>query len=163
MHVNEDHFLVELIDPETTETVAPGAVGELVITTLTREAMPLVRYRTGDLASLCHEPCGCGRTTARTLPVLGRRADELQVRGVHFFPSQVERVLLAQPGVGTAYRIVVSHGDVEVHIEAPDASVAERVRAALRARIGSTCACSPARPARCPGAPARPSASWLSR
>ena len=136
MHVNEDHFLVELIDPVTTEPVGEGELGELVITTLTREAMPLVRYRTGDLTSLTTEPCECGRTTTRMLGVLGRRNDELEVRGVRFFPSQVERVLLAHPGVGTAYRLVVADGDVDVLCEARDPSIAGPVRAALRERIG---------------------------
>jgi phenylacetate-CoA ligase len=138
MHVNEDHFLVEVIDPVTLEALPEGALGELVITTLTREAMPLIRYRTGDLTSLTAEPCDCGRTTARLRPLLGRAADRLPC-GV--YPSQIEQVLLERPAVGSTYQLVERHGTLAVHCEPRDGSVdrlsvAEQVQTALRARLG---------------------------
>ena len=98
LHVQEDHFLVEVVDPETGEPVPDGDDGELVFTTLTKEAMPLLRYRTGDIASLTREPCACGRTFARMSAVRGRRDDMLIVRGVNLYPSQIEHVLLRRRG-----------------------------------------------------------------
>jgi phenylacetate-CoA ligase len=106
-HVNEDHFLVEVIDPETGGAVAEGETGELVFTTLTKEALPLLRYRTGDLASLTREPCPCGRTFARMSRVVGRTDDMLVIRGVNVFPSEIERVLLSVRGLEPHYQIVV--------------------------------------------------------
>ena len=102
-HINEDHFLCEVIDPQTGSPVPDGDVGELVFTTLTREAMPLVRYRTGDLASVTHEPCACGRTLARMSRVKGRTDDMLIVRGVNLFPSEVESALLEVSGIAPHY------------------------------------------------------------
>ncbi|HEX9342314.1 MAG TPA: hypothetical protein VF995_01690 [Actinomycetota bacterium] len=107
LHVNEDHFLVEVIDPTTGSRVAAGERGELVFTTLTKEAMPLLRYRTGDIATLDRLPCPCGRTLVRMSKVLGRVDDMLVVRGVNVYPSEVEAVLLAEPGVGAQYLLVV--------------------------------------------------------
>ncbi|HVS85786.1 MAG TPA: phenylacetate--CoA ligase [Gaiellaceae bacterium] len=106
-HVNEDHFLVEAIDPASGEPLPDGEVGELVFTTLTKEALPLLRYRTGDLASLTREPCACGRTFARMSRVLGRTDDMLVIRGVNVFPSEVERALLAIPELAPHYQLVV--------------------------------------------------------
>ena len=106
-HVNEDHFLVEVIDPETGCAVAEGEAGELVFTTLTKEALPLLRYRTGDLASLTREPCPCGRTFARMSRVVGRTDDMLVIRGVNVFPSEIERVLLSVRGLEPHYQLVV--------------------------------------------------------
>ncbi|HKT45380.1 MAG TPA: phenylacetate--CoA ligase [Gaiellaceae bacterium] len=106
-HVNEDHFLVETIDPETGAPVPEGEVGELVFTTLTKEAMPLLRYRTGDLASITREPCSCGRTFARMSRLVGRVDDMLVIRGVNVFPSEIERVLLSVDGIAPHYQIVV--------------------------------------------------------
>jgi len=106
-HVNEDHFLVEVIDPETGGAVAEGEAGELVFTTLTKEALPLLRYRTGDLASLTREPCPCGRTFARMSRVVGRTDDMLVIRGVNVFPSEIERVLLSVRGLEPHYQLVV--------------------------------------------------------
>jgi len=106
-HVNEDHFLVEAVDPDTGTPVDEGEVGELVFTTLTKEALPLLRYRTGDLASLSHEPCACGRTFVRMSRVLGRTDDMLIIRGVNVFPSEIERVLLSVPGLEPHYQLVV--------------------------------------------------------
>ncbi|HKB92782.1 MAG TPA: phenylacetate--CoA ligase [Gaiellaceae bacterium] len=110
-HVNEDHFLVEAIDPETGAPVDDGEVGELVFTTLTKEALPLLRYRTGDLASLTREPCVCGRTLARMSRVLGRTDDMLVIRGVNVFPSEIERVLLASAGAEPHYQLVVERDE----------------------------------------------------
>jgi phenylacetate-CoA ligase len=106
-HVNEDHFLVEVIDPATGDPVADGETGELVFTTLTKEALPLLRYRSGDLASLTREPCVCGRTFARMSRVLGRTDDMLIIRGVNVFPSEVERALLRIEGLAPHYQLVV--------------------------------------------------------
>ncbi len=98
LHVNEDHFLVEVIDPRTLEPVAPGERGELVITTLSKEAFPIVRFRTRDLTSLVFEPCPCGRTSVRMRRIEARSDDMLIVRGVNVFPSQVETVLRNMDG-----------------------------------------------------------------
>lgn len=107
LHISEDHFLPEIIDPETGEQLPPGADGELVITTLTKEGLPLIRYRTRDLTALDYAPCPCGRTTVRMRRVSGRTDDMLIIRGVNVFPSQVEEVLMEIPGVGPHYRIIV--------------------------------------------------------
>jgi phenylacetate-CoA ligase len=141
-HVNEDHFLVEVVDPETGRPLAPGELGELVITTLTREAMPLLRYRTNDITSLTAEPCVCGRTTARMAPVVGRRRDALQAAGARFFPSQVETVLVEDPAVALDYQLVVEDDRVTVHCEPVDAAtdhaeLAVRLRAAMREALGT--------------------------
>ena len=106
-HVNEDHFLVEVVDPGTGEPLADGEVGELVFTTLTKEALPLLRYRTGDLASVTREPCVCGRTFARMSRIVGRTDDMLIIRGVNVFPSEIERTLLAIPELAPHYQLVV--------------------------------------------------------
>jgi len=141
-HINEDHFLVEVVDPGTDRPVAPGDLGELVITTLTREAMPLVRYRTSDITSLTVEHCVCGRTTARMAPVVGRRRDELEAGGARFFPSQVETVLVEDPAVALDYQLVVEADRVTVHCEPLDAAtdhadLAARLRAAMRDALGT--------------------------
>jgi phenylacetate-CoA ligase len=108
LHVQEDHFLVEIIDPESGEPLPPGQEGELVFTTLTKEALPMLRYRTGDLSSLDVEPCVCGRTTARMARVRGRIDDMLIIRGVNLYPSEVERVLLGLGGeLAPHYQLVV--------------------------------------------------------
>lgn len=107
LHVNEDHFLVEAIDPMTGEPVPDGVPGELVFTTPTKEALPLLRYRSGDIASLDRRTCACGRTLTRMSKVLGRRDDMLVIRGVNVYPSEVERVLLAVPEVAPDYLLVV--------------------------------------------------------
>jgi phenylacetate-coenzyme A ligase PaaK-like adenylate-forming protein len=107
LHVNEDHFLVEAVDPATGAPVPDGTLGELVFSTVTREALPLLRYRTGDIASLRRGTCVCGRTLVRMSKVTGRRDDMLVVRGVNVYPSEVERVLLASPALGPDYLLVV--------------------------------------------------------
>ncbi|TEU03281.1 MAG: phenylacetate--CoA ligase family protein, partial [Dehalococcoidia bacterium] len=107
MHIAEDHFLVEAIDPETGEQLPYGEAGELVVTTLTKEAQPVIRFRTRDIISLNPEPCECGRTMVRMSRVTGRSDDMLIVRGVNVFPSQIESVLLDVEGVEPHYLIVV--------------------------------------------------------
>lgn len=113
-HINEDHYFPEIIDPETLKPLPYGSVGELVFTTLTKEGMPLLRYRTRDLSSLNNEPCACGRTLLRMGKILGRSDDMLIVRGINVFPSQVESVLLSMPECAPYYRIVVDRvGNVD--------------------------------------------------
>ena len=107
LHVHEDHFLVEVVDPESGAPVDEGAEGELVFTTLCKEAMPLLRYRTGDIGSVTTELCPCGRTTARIRGLRGRRDDMITVRGVNVYPSNVEHALLSLPGVAPHYQLVV--------------------------------------------------------
>ncbi len=111
MHVAEDHFLIEIIDPETGVILPPGEKGEIVITTLTREAMPLIRYRTKDISSLREEPCPCGRKTARLSKISGRTDDMLIIRGVNVFPSQIESVLMEVDGLAPHYQIVIKKRD----------------------------------------------------
>ncbi len=106
-HVQEDHFLVEVIDPQTEQAVRPGEYGELVFTTLTKEALPMLRYRTGDISSVDPAPCACGRTLARMARVRGRIDDMLIIRGVNLYPSEVERVLLSLGDVAPHYQLVV--------------------------------------------------------
>jgi phenylacetate-CoA ligase len=136
-HVNEDHFLVEVIDPQTGERRPDGEVGELVFTTLTKQALPLLRYRTGDLASVTREPCVCGRTLARMSRVIGRTDDMLIIRGVNVFPSEIERVLLAISGLEPHYQLVVERPDrldeltVQVEGALDAAPVRERLERAL--------------------------------
>jgi phenylacetate-CoA ligase len=121
LHINEDHFLPEIIDPDTSEVLPYGEQGELVFTTLTKEAFPLIRYRTGDITSLNPEPCICGRTTVRMARVSGRTDDMLIIRGVNVFPSQVESVLLMSPQVEPHYRLIVTRkgamDNMEVQVE----------------------------------------------
>src|SRR4051812_26338322 len=136
-HVNEDHFLVEVVDPQSGEPLPDGVVGELVFTTLTKEALPFLRYRTGDLASVTREPCACGRTFARMSRVVGRTDDMLIIRGVNVFPSEVERVLLGVDGLAPHYQLVVErpgHLDeltVEVEGDADPAEVEEQLGRSL--------------------------------
>jgi phenylacetate-coenzyme A ligase PaaK-like adenylate-forming protein len=107
LHVNEDHFLVEAVDPLTGEPVPDGTPGELVFTTLTKEAMPLLRYRSGDVATLRPGSCECGRTLVKMSKVTGRNDDMLVIRGVNVYPSEIERVLLADPAVAPDYLLVI--------------------------------------------------------
>ena len=107
LHIAEDHFLVELINPETFEPVNPGEIGEMVITTLTKEAFPVVRYRTRDLTRLIPDPCPCGRTMRRMSRIVGRTDDMLIIRGVNVFPQQIETVLFEIEGVAPHYQIII--------------------------------------------------------
>jgi phenylacetate-CoA ligase len=128
MHVWEDQFLMEIVDPETGEVVPDGEVGELVLTTLCREAMPLLRYRTRDITSILVEPCGCGRTHRRIDRIAGRSDDMLIVRGVNVYPQQIERVLMGVPGVGCNYVIELQGLDeMIVRVEVADCGCAGHV------------------------------------
>jgi phenylacetate-CoA ligase len=111
MHINEDHFIPEVIDPDTGEVLKPGAKGELVVTCVTKEALPLIRYRTRDITRLFYEPCACGRTTVRMENLSGRTDDMLKIRGVNVFPSQIEEALINTEGIGPNYEIVVGRKD----------------------------------------------------
>ncbi len=124
LHIFEDHFLPEIVEPETGEPLPYGEPGELVLTTLTKEALPLIRYRTGDITSLNPAVCACGRTLARMEKISGRTDDMLIVRGINIFPSQIETVLLQVKGVLPHYQIVVDRrhalDDLEIWIEISD-------------------------------------------
>ena len=154
-HVNEDHFLPEVVDPDTGQAVPDGEDGVLVITTLTKEALPLLRYWTGDVVSLMRDPCPCGRTFARMSPVRGRTDDMIVVRGVNLFPSQVEAALGGVPELAPHYRLIVRRNDtldevvVEVELTADaharlaedadgplDAALAGRVARTVRDNLG---------------------------
>ena len=132
MHIFEDHFLPEIIDPDTGKVLPPGEPGELVFTTLTKEAFPLIRYRTKDLTRLIHEPCACGRTMVRMEKITGRTDDMLIIRGVNVFPSQVEHVLMGVEGVEPHYQIVVNReGNLDtmsVKVEVSDAIFSDEVK-----------------------------------
>jgi phenylacetate-CoA ligase len=121
LHINEDHFIAEVVDPETGEQLPEGKEGELVFTSLTKEAVPVVRYRTGDLASMSLRPCACGRTFARHTKVYSRIDDMLVIRGVNVYPWQVERVLETIEGVEPNFQIIVDRrgalDSLEVQIE----------------------------------------------
>src|SRR5215475_10394009 len=126
LHGWEDHFLFEIVDPETLKPLPMGEAGELVITTLTKEALPMVRYRTRDITRLSDAPCACGRTHLRIMRVTGRDDDMMIIRGVNVYPSQVEAVLIGLPGISPHYQIMLMREGaldtmtVEVEI-APDA------------------------------------------
>ncbi|MEC9492764.1 phenylacetate--CoA ligase family protein [Flexistipes sp.] len=107
MHINEDHFIVEIIDPETGEVKPFGEEGEIVFTTITKEAIPIIRYRTRDITRLIKEPCRCGRTFARMEKVTGRTDDMMIIRGVNVFPSQIESILMEAKGTLSHYQLVV--------------------------------------------------------
>jgi phenylacetate-CoA ligase len=121
LHVNEDHFLPEIIDPETGAPQPPGHEGELVLTSLTKEALPVIRYRTGDVTSLDTVPCPCGRTTVRIARIKGRSDDMLVIKGVNVYPSQLEAALLTLDEVAPHYLLVVDRShefpSIEVHVE----------------------------------------------
>jgi phenylacetate-CoA ligase len=155
LHVNEDHFLVEVVDPDSGQPVPDGDRGELVFTTLTKEAMPVVRYRTGDIASLDRSACVCGRTLARMSKVTGRRDDMLVIRGVNVYPSEVEAVLVAERAVAPHYLLVIDRTETMPKLvvacelaagwticadteEAERERVAAEVAAALLQRLGLT-------------------------
>ena len=134
MHIAEDHFLVETIDPESGEQLPYGKEGELVITTLTKEAQPVIRFRSRDIISLNPEPCQCGRTMARMSRVAGRSDDMLIVRGVNVFPSQIESVLLDVEGVEPHYLIVVDRqhafktDELEIWVEVSEAVFSDEMQ-----------------------------------
>jgi phenylacetate-CoA ligase len=153
LHGWEDHFLFEIVDPQTLQVLPAGATGELVVTTLTKQALPMIRYRTRDITRLDHAPCACGRTHVRIMRVTGRDDDMLIIRGVNVYPSQVEAVLVGFPGLAPHYQIVLTRDDtldamtVEVEL-APGADMADAARARkaqdvvhhVKSLIGVTCA-----------------------
>ncbi len=132
LHVAEDHFIPEIIDPITEEVLPPGSPGELVITTVTKEALPIIRYRTRDLSELSYELCSCGRTHVRMHKVLGRSDDMVIIRGVNVFPSMVESVLLSIPGVEPHYMLIVDRvghlDELEVQVEISEKLFSDEVR-----------------------------------
>jgi phenylacetate-CoA ligase len=132
MHIFEDHFLPEIVDPQTGARLPNGQKGELVLTTLTKEALPVIRFRTRDIASLSAEPCQCGRTLVRMTKVTGRTDDMLKIRGVNVFPSQIESILLQVEGVEPHYLIIVDRerhlDDLEVWIEVSEAVFSDEMR-----------------------------------
>jgi phenylacetate-CoA ligase len=141
MHIAEDHFLPEIVDPTSLEPVSPGTTGELVLTTLTKEGMPLVRYRTRDLTTLDPTPCRCGRTLMRLGRIMGRSDDMLIIRGVNVYPSQVEHALLQVPELAPHYVLVVRRehalDTLEVQVETQPGAVpaGEAAAGALAARV----------------------------
>jgi phenylacetate-CoA ligase len=152
LHGWEDHFLFEVIDAETLQPARPGEAGELVITTLTKEALPMIRYRTRDITRLEHTRCACGRSHVRIMRVTGRTDDMLIVRGVNVYPSQLEAILVGLPGLSPHYQIVLTRDGaldaVTVEVElAPDAPAGEHDRARkadevcqhIKSMIGVTC------------------------
>jgi len=150
MHICEDHILPEIIDPETGEALPPGETGELVLTTLTREAFPLIRYRTGDVTSLNYKTCACGRTLARMGRIERRTDDIIIVKGINIIPQQIEKILTKIEGVEPHYRVIVSrennrdmlalHVAVSEHVFFDEvkhhASFLERLRVELSRRLG---------------------------
>jgi phenylacetate-CoA ligase len=152
LHGWEDHFLFEIINPDTLKPLPTGATGELVITTLTKEALPMVRYRTRDITRLTDAPCSCGRTHLRLMRITGRDDDMLIIRGVNVYPSQVEAALVGCPGLAPHYQIVLTREgaldamtiEVEGLPDAPGDDAACAARAAevqhrLKTMIGVTC------------------------
>ena len=152
LHINEDHFLVEVVDPETLQPVPAGTVGELVLTTLTKEAFPMIRYRTRDLTRILPDGCPCGRTGRRMSRVLGRTDDMLVIRGVNVFPSQIEEVLFEIEGTEPHYQIIVDRkgalDEATVLVEAGESiffdqmrrqkEMVERIRKRLAQALGLT-------------------------
>ncbi len=150
MHIWEDHFLAEIVDPVTGESLPYGQQGELVLTTLTKEALPVIRFRTHDLVTLYPERCQCGRTMVRMSKVRGRTDDMLIIRGINVFPTQIESVLLSVEGVEPHYQIIVDRerhlDDIEIWVEVSEAvfsdevqalkEVEERVRAEVNSVLG---------------------------
>jgi phenylacetate-CoA ligase len=142
LHVFEDHFLPEIIDPATGEVLPPGQTGELVFTSLTKEAFPVIRYRTRDITSLNPEPCICGRTHVRMNRVSGRSDDMLIIRGVNVFPSQIESILMETSQVAPHYQLVVDREEnldtLTVRVEVGEGLFSDEVRQlqALERQIG---------------------------
>ena len=127
MHINEDMFYPEIVNMEKNEVLGEGEQGEMVLTTLVKEGMPILRYRTKDITSLTYEPCKCGRTLARMSRVVGRTDDMLIIRGVNVFPSQIESVLMGMDELGKMYEIIVDRVNymdtLEVRVEVDDANL----------------------------------------
>ncbi len=132
MHIFEDHFLPEIIDPDTGEQLPSGSQGELVFTTLTKEGIPLIRYRTRDITTLDYTPCVCGRTMVRMGRITGRSDDMLIIRGVNVFPSQIESILLETKGLSPHYQIIVSRegnlDNLQVNVEVSEAMFSDEIK-----------------------------------
>jgi len=132
LHIWEDHFIPEIIDPETGEVLPTGEKGELVITTITKEGIPLIRYRTRDITRLIKEPCICGRTHARIERLSGRSDDMLIIRGVNVFPSQIESVLFDIEGVDPHYQLIVERDGnldtLEVQVEVNEQTFSDEIK-----------------------------------
>ncbi|THB68302.1 MAG: phenylacetate--CoA ligase, partial [Desulfovibrio sp.] len=132
MHIFEDHFLPEIIDPQSGEPLPPGEQGELVFTTLLKEGIPLIRYRTRDITSLNYVPCSCGRTHVRMGRVMGRSDDMLIIRGVNVFPQHIEAILLEAKGVSPHYQIIVRRkgnlDTLEVQVEVDEAMFSDEIK-----------------------------------
>lgn len=130
LHINEDHFLCEIIDSKTGEVLEPGSTGELVVTNLTKRGLPMLRYRTKDITKIDYEPCACGRTTARMHKIIGRSDDMLKIRGVNVFPTQVESALIGVSEIGPHYQLVVRRegfaDSLEVRVELIDGHLLEK-------------------------------------
>jgi phenylacetate-CoA ligase len=152
LHAWEDHFLVEVVDPKTFEPLPVGEAGELVVTTLTKEALPMIRYRTRDITQLSDEPCACGRTHRRIMRITGRDDDMVILRGVNVYPSQVEAVLVGFPGIAPHYQLVLTRQgaldemavEVEMLPDGPTDAEARRRKAGdvshhIKSLIGVTC------------------------
>jgi phenylacetate-CoA ligase len=160
LHGWEDHFLFEVIDPETGEILGMEETGELVITTLTKEALPMIRYRTRDVTRLTDQPCRCGRTHLRIRRITGRSDDMLIVRGVNVYPSQLEAVLVGLPKLSPHYQLVLERkgalDQVTLEVEAKSAAAAEdeaarqtladEVSHHLKSLLGISCAVAVKRP-----------------
>ncbi len=145
MHVFEDHFYPEIVDPETGEPVATGEPGELVLTTLTKQAQPVIRYRTRDITRMLAGDCPCGRTGRRIARLEGRIDDMLIIRGINVYPRTIETVLMSDPTLGPNYAIVVDRRgplpELEARVEVADASLtadAEAIGARLESRLMET-------------------------
>lgn len=132
LHIWEDHFIPEIINPDTGEVLPEGERGELVITTITKEGIPLIRYRTRDITSLTYEPCSCGRTHARLSRMTGRSDDMLIIRGVNVFPSQIESILMRIEGVEPHYLLIIDRKDnldtLEVQVEVDEQLFSDEIK-----------------------------------
>jgi phenylacetate-CoA ligase len=132
LHINEDHFLIEVVDPETLEPLPEGKTGELVITTLTKEAFPVIRFRTRDLTSLITEPCACGRTFVKMSKVMGRTDDMIKIKGITVFPSQIESVLFEIEGTEPHFQVILERkaavDELTVLVEVSESIFFDQVR-----------------------------------
>lgn len=144
LHLSEDHFLAEIIDPASGQPVPAGEVGELLLTTLTKQAMPLLRYRTGDLTRFLPGRCACGRSMRRIERIRGRADDMLIIRGVNLYPSELERLLLQTPELSAQYRLVIERPgamdqltlEVELASSAEPGALSERLQAQIKRELG---------------------------
>jgi len=153
LHIWEDHFIAEIIDPDTGKRLGDGERGELVITTITKQGIPLIRYRTRDITSITHEPCICGRTHARITRMSGRSDDMLIIRGVNVFPSQIESILVGIEGVEPHYLLIIDRKDnldtLEVQVEVDEQlfsdevkvlqKLSKRIEKEIKDMLGVTC------------------------